>query len=196
MSITVEPFITTATGRKFYALADYPDFCVDDIAKALSKICRYGGHCAYFYSVAEHSVLVSRIMEKWNLGDPMEGLMHDASEAYLSDIVGPFKQLLPDYAQLEKSIEGKLQRHFGLPRKTAGCKEADLIALMVEGRALLPERGESMIRGGIPAIFGEKADRWYSEHYGIVGHLPHGAELHFDLRYNELRTRQCTASRF
>lgn len=183
--MSVEPFITTATGRRFYALADEPEIVLEDIAAALSKVCRYGGHCKRFYSVAEHSVLVSRIMEHRHLGDPMEGLLHDATEAYLSDIVGPFKQLLPDYMALEAKLEAAVRRKFGLPPdKTAGCKEADLTALMVEGRTLLPERGDSMIQGGIPAEFGAKADRWIAyDGHGVSCWYPKGAEQSFLLRH-------------
>ncbi len=185
--MNVEPFITTASGRQFYALSDAPEFCIDDIASALSKVCRYGGHCSHFYSVAEHSVLVSRIMEYWDLGDPMEGLLHDATEAYLSDVVGPFKQLLPDYRLLEEELDTKMRKHFGLRGRSEGCKRADLIALMVEGRRLLPERGESMIRGGIPAEFGQLADKWIDyDGGGVLCYVPDVARSEFLTRHNRL----------
>lgn len=188
--MNVEPFITTATGQRFYALAAEPTITIEDIAAALSKVCRYGGHCRRFYSVAEHSVLVSRIMEHRELGDPLEGLLHDATEAYLSDVVGPFKQLLPDYLALEAKLERDVRRVFGLPPgKTAGCKEADLTALMVEGRTLLPERGESMILGGIPAKYGAEADRWIAYDGHIVCQKPADAENAFAIRYWKLGKR-------
>lgn len=191
MNLEFEPFIMTASGRRFYALADQPDFRIEDIAAALSKVCRYGGHCRHFYSVAEHSVLVSSIMESWDLGDPREGLLHDGTEAYLSDVVGPFKQLLPDYVALEAGLDAKLRRHFGIGERSAGCKRADRIALMVEGRSLLPERGESMIRGGIPAEFGELADKWIEyDGGGVLARTPASAEQSFLIRHYELSRKE------
>jgi hypothetical protein len=187
----VEPYIETSVGRKFYALAADPGFVIAEIAEALSKLCRYGGHCSQFYSVAEHSVLVSEIMETLKIGDPFEGLMHDVSEAYLVDIPGPWKRRLPDYCEMEAQLEAKIQRFFSLPPKTAECKHADLIALMVEGRALLPSRGETMIQGGIPAQYGELADAWIAKHgRSIFGLTPAGARTGFLHRYEKLTKRR------
>lgn len=134
-------FIETMLGRKFYLLDDKPRFDVVEIAHALSMQCRYTGHTARFYSVAEHSVLVAYIMKRFELGDPFEGLMHDATEAYLSDIASPWKALLPDYKRLEKGLEAKARVFFGLPALiTDGCKMADWIALFVEAYQLIPSK--------------------------------------------------------
>jgi hypothetical protein len=136
-------FIETYTGRKFYPMADEPEFDVEDIAHSLSMICRYNGHGRHFMSVAEHSVLVALVMKELRLGNPWEGLFHDATEAYLSDIPAPFKQLLPDWKKLDVMLESKLRDNFMLPTtKTAGCKEADWLVLFMEAWLLLPDRGE------------------------------------------------------
>src|SRR5688572_13778967 len=161
----IEPFIETITGRRFYALSPDPGFDIGEIAEGLSKACRYAGQCRGFYSVAEHSVLVATIMEVWRMGDPFEGLMHDGTESILCDIAGPWKRRLTDYKALENEIDVKLRANWGLPpEKTPGCDEADKIALMVEGRSLLPSRGALMIAGGIPAHYGELADQWIACH--------------------------------
>lgn len=185
----IEPFIETVTGRRFYALNDDPGFDIFEIAAGLSKACRYSGQCLDFYSVAEHSVLVSEIMETWRMGDPFEGLMHDGTEAFLSDIAGPWKRRLPDYKALEAEIEGKLKSHFGLPHeKTPGCEEADKIALMVEGRSLLPSKGELMIAGGIPAHYGTLADSWIACHGHSIHCWDHRtARRRFMQRYLQLK---------
>jgi len=88
------------------------DIDLMDIAHSLSQICRYGGHCQRFYSVAEHSILVSKLVPeehaKW-------GLMHDASEAYLNDLVHGFKTQLNDYYALEKQLMKLIAERFNLP---------------------------------------------------------------------------------
>jgi len=83
-----------------------------DIAHALSNICRYGGHCPKFYSVAQHSVLCSE-----KPGTPleqMEFLMHDASEAYLIDLPRPIKRNMPIYREIEDDLLDVIFKHFGL----------------------------------------------------------------------------------
>jgi len=95
-------WIQTYTGKQFFLdeiTAEQID--IKDIAHALSLICRYTGHCAEFYSVAQHSILVSQ-----QLPDELklDGLMHDAAEAYIGDISTPLKSLLPEYRKLEGKI--------------------------------------------------------------------------------------------
>lgn len=134
-----EPYITTVKGRRFYPLRDEPGFDIKEIAHALSMKCRYTGHSSRFYSVAEHCVFVAHIMQMFNLGDPLEGLLHEP-EAYLPDVASPYKALLPDFCKLEKEVDRKQRKHFGLPEiGTAGCKVADWVALYVEASYLIPQ---------------------------------------------------------
>ena len=72
-----------------------------DLAHALSLVCRFNGHCAHHYSVAQHSLLVAYIIEK-DGGTPEEqlaGLLHDGTEAYISDLTRPLKLLLIEAAR-------------------------------------------------------------------------------------------------
>lgn len=135
----VELYIETASGKKFFI--ERPEFDVKDIAHALAHQCRYTGHSKQFFSVAEHSILVSRIVMDLKLGDPFEALMHDAAEAYLSDIAAPWKALLPDYKKLEARIETPLREWAGLSTTLSdGVKRADWLALLIEARHLIPSR--------------------------------------------------------
>jgi 5'-deoxynucleotidase YfbR-like HD superfamily hydrolase len=131
-----ELYIETVKGEKFFI--DKPVFDIETIAHALGNQCRYTGHVRKFYSVAEHSVLVADIMHVLKLGNPFEGLMHDAAEAYLSDIAAPWKVLLPDYKVLEAKIEKPLRKFYGVPELMGdGVKRADWLALFIEAQDLM-----------------------------------------------------------
>lgn len=133
-------FITTATGGKFDPLK--PVFEMEDIGHALAMNCRFNGHVKEFYSVAEHSVIVARLMAQETGGDPMEGLLHDATEAYLSDVPAPFKQFLPDFCAFDKKVDRAMRVQYGLPEEiTPECKRADWLALFIEAFWLTPNQG-------------------------------------------------------
>jgi uncharacterized protein len=85
---------------------------LEDIAAAISKLCRYGGHCVQFYSVAEHCVHVaSRAPDHLKLA----ALMHDAAEAYVIDVPRPLKAWLPGYKEIEERVEKAIAARFNLP---------------------------------------------------------------------------------
>lgn len=135
-------WIETASGKPFYL--DNPTFEVDVIAHALGMNVRFNGHCRLFYSVAEHSILVAELMDDLGLGDPFEGLMHDASEAYMSDVPAPFKRKVPNLVTLDKEIDWAAREFFGMdPRITQECKHCDWLAVFIEAYWLLPSRGET-----------------------------------------------------
>lgn len=105
-----------------------------DIAHALSNTCRFGGHVSSFYSVAQHSVLVSSHCKL----HPKEGLMHDATEAYLVDVPSPIKQYLSEYKFIETNLARVIGNRFGLVLDIlpAEVHEHDLRALWTEKRDL------------------------------------------------------------
>ncbi len=111
-------------------------FSINDIAHALSNLCRFNGHCNKFYSVAQHSVGVSQLVPKEHA---MAALLHDAAEAYIGDMVTPLKKLIPAF----KAIEGRIQREISLEYNVPldhhyTVKAADLRMLAIEKRDLMP----------------------------------------------------------
>lgn len=133
----MDPYILTHTGKHFDFVKLDPDSVdINDIAWALSQICRYTGHTNEFYSVGMHSILASELVaEPFKL----EALLHDAAEAYLSDISSPLKQLLPDYQALEKKVDQLIRTKFFLPLEMSPeVKLADRQMLSWEYRDLLP----------------------------------------------------------
>lgn len=108
----------TYTGRRFFPLDPHiDDICIEDIAHALALQCRYGGHCLQFYSVAEHSVLLARYVLAQTPVDPRLALwllLHDASEAYLTDMIRPLKPFMPQYRSAEDRVQWAAYQRFGL----------------------------------------------------------------------------------
>lgn len=88
------------------------DFKIEDIAHALSNMCRYGGHSKFYYSVAQHSFYASYMVQPKMA---MASLMHDATEAYMHDLPRPLKALLPDYKKMENTLGCQIALAFGLP---------------------------------------------------------------------------------
>lgn len=86
------------------------------IAAALSKTCRYGGHCPSFYSVAEHCVHAVRLAAEDNRpGDELRAIfLHDAAEAYVGDLIKPMKRLLPEFYQIEQRFAAVIEIAFGV----------------------------------------------------------------------------------
>lgn len=132
-------WMQTAHGRVFWPLDPRPDeVYLDDIAHALANQCRFAGHCREFYSVAQHSVLVSYQVPA---EDALWGLLHDASEAYLVDLPRPVKrasEIGTAYVRAETAVMAVICERFGLPReKPASIECADNVILMTEARDVM-----------------------------------------------------------
>lgn len=84
--------LTMPDGALFWPLDPRPnEVRIEDVAHSLAHICRFGGRCSHFYSVAQHSLLVAEIVEQTHPDIALQALLHDAAEAYLGDIITPLK---------------------------------------------------------------------------------------------------------
>jgi len=149
--------IQTRTGKFIDPLDPDPDMiCIEDIAWALMNICRYTGHTNKFYSVAEHSTLVA--ISIYNSKSffatrslCLTALLHDASEAYLSDISSPVKHRLPDYVKAESRLMSVIADVFGfeypLPDIVLG---ADRQILRYEVPALMNVDDDDLEKWNLP----------------------------------------------
>ncbi len=128
-------YIQTLSGKHFnYLDIQQDDIVIEDIATALSHICRFTGHLPEFYSVGQHSVLTSHLVPQ---EFALEALLHDADEAYLQDIPSPLKRLLPDYQAIEARVDAAIRQKFGLPTEQhPTVKYADLVMLATNAEIL------------------------------------------------------------
>ncbi|WP_029007536.1 hypothetical protein [Azospirillum halopraeferens] len=141
--------MTTWTGRQVDPFALRPeDVDLRDIAHALSLQCRFAGHTSAFYSVAEHSVLVSMACPHEHA---LWGLLHDAAEAYLSDLPSPVKRRLPAFAEAESAVLAVIAERAGLPLPVPDAVwEADRRMLVAEQQTLMrPAADRDAVRSGI-----------------------------------------------
>lgn len=129
------PDILTVSGNYFnFATIEDNKYGIYDIAVGLSNTCRFASQIEQFYSVAQHSILVSKIVKP---EFALAGLLHDASEAFIHDISRPLKRLLPEYKQLEEKVERHIFKQYDIDFPLSDAvKEADLIALATEERDL------------------------------------------------------------
>jgi uncharacterized protein len=135
------PYVSTYLGNRFYPLEPRIDeVAIEDIAHGLAYQCRFNGQTCAFYSIAQHSLVVSKLVPEQLR---FAALMHDAAEAYLGDMVKPLKVLLPQFAQIEEQVGCIIARTFGIDFSDyAPIKRADLIALATEKRDLMPHSTE------------------------------------------------------
>lgn len=181
-------FIQTYTGRKFWPLDPNEDeVFIEDIAHALSQVCRWTGHCKDFYSVAQHCVIASHNVPE---EIALTALLHDASEAYLSDISRPVKHStqLEGYREAEHKLEAVLAKKFGItfpyPKEV---KEVDNKMLYTERRDLLQGSVEwsMMDKSNVLGFEGGDKERQPFD-FRIVPLAPKAAETAFLERFEQL----------
>jgi hypothetical protein len=188
--------VETFTGRFVDTRVPNADtITIEDIAHALSQICRYGGHCQTFYSVAEHAVFVSKRLERRGHGPLRQigGLHHDDSEAYLGDIPRPLKPLLgAGYARLTERMDKAIIKALDLPFTSYmfhddEVKAADNWALLVEAKYLLPSKGVNWTAAQEEAWGLPERGRIVTPDYWRGGLLPAEAERLYLARHTELQ---------
>ena len=139
------PYLQTVSGRWVNPFDPDPkQIDPGDIARALANQCRFGGHCRVFYSVAQHSVIVSRLVEErgGDAEDVFAALMHDATEAYLGDMPHPLKHRSPlgaAFKAAEEHLEQAIRDRFGIKPDVPEIKRADRALLATERRAFSAE---------------------------------------------------------
>ena len=173
-------FITTFTGKKIDLRNPQPrDITIRDIACGLSKICRFGGQCSEFYSVAQHSVLVAHLVRPEYR---KYALLHDATEAYLGDVIKPLKVILgAAYANLEAGFLQAILDHFfrmhSYEEALPEIKRADVLALHIEDEAFRKDDPKRM------RFFYDKYNMLFTDPQ--LGWPPFLAETFFMKYYNQ-----------
>lgn len=139
-------YIKTYTGKHFEPMnPDSEYICIEDIAHALSMLCRGNGHVKSFWSVGQHCICCAKEAKARGLSDRMilACLLHDASECYMSDIPRPFKKDLPEYQKLEDTLlEMVYTKFLGSPlskKEQRMLKEIDDAMLWYDLKILLDE---------------------------------------------------------
>ncbi len=171
-------WIQTYTGLVMYPLDPrLEEIVIEDIAHALSNLCRFTGHCRTFYSVAEHSVRVSYAVPE---RDALWGLLHDAPEAYLADMSRPLKRYADfgiPYQRAEGTLMEVIAEKFGLRPgyiPPASVKHADTVLLMTEKRDLM--HGCNKAWGNTAEPLDGRISPW----------IPQAAEIEFITRFSVL----------
>ena len=155
------------SGRRLDLLNPSPlDIEIEDIAHGLSRVARWNGQTsgAHAFTVAQHSVLVVDIMSKLNSNlsqdDLLVGLLHDAPEYVIGDLISPFKKAVgADYKSLEDSLMTAIHLRFSLPAKPSQSlqrliKKSDTAAAHLEAIYLAGFRNEDALKafGPLPEI--------------------------------------------
>jgi hypothetical protein len=137
-------YIETYTGKMFWPIDPRPEeIDIRDIAHSLSRQCRFTGHTKTFYSIAQHCINVSSLLKSdgYNTNYQLFGLLHDASEAYLTDVARPVKPYLTNYKEIEKVIQDMIYDKYRVFIENEDViKQYDDICLHIEGYNLMPNK--------------------------------------------------------
>src|SRR5215218_5038535 len=179
------PFLQTVSGRRVNPFDPDPDdLDIGDIARALGNLCRFGGHSRVFYSVAQHSVIVSELVEQrgGDVEDVFAALMHDATEAYLGDMPHPIKhrsELGAAFKQAEDHLEQVIRKRFRIKPDVPDIKRVDRALLATERRAFSGENWHWPELDGVEPLELE-----------VIAWPPDAAARAFAARYAELDAKR------
>ena len=176
--------ILTYTGKLISPVDPDPnEIDIVDIAHALSMMCRFGGHSNEFYSVAQHSYLCSLLTEDLNLAIVL--LLHDASEAYIHDIITPLKPYISSYKDIENTVMQRIFEKFDLKWPLSDeykkkVKDIDNIMLLTEFKNFMSKIPDDC----------EIAKHYKPLDLEINANSPEIAKINFISRFKELVKRQ------
>jgi hypothetical protein len=151
MTSRVKGSIFTFSGKWFFPIDPRPeDVDIEDIAHSLSLKCRWTAQCARLYTIAEHSIRVANAAIAFAVLDGVtdiarlntiriQGLIHDAHEAYLADLASPLKEFVPGWREIEDRIQDAIVTHLGLTESDPGqpyVKQADMVLAWLEHKEL------------------------------------------------------------
>jgi hypothetical protein len=139
-----QPTIRTRSGKYVNLVSPKPStILIEDIAYSLSGQCRFVGHGDLRLSIAEHSVLVMRLLGKGYIQPRLKllALLHDAAEAYLGDVSSPLKPEIPDYKRIEENFSNVIYKKFGFSKEEVAewyplVKKADRLSVKFEKKNL------------------------------------------------------------
>lgn len=119
------------------------DIYLEDIAHALSLISRGNGHIKYFYSVTQHSLNCAKEAQSrgYNKHVVLSCLFHDASEAYMSDLITPIKKQMKEYQVIGDKLLETIFQAFHIQLKDEEkiiWKEMDHLLLEAELKEMMP----------------------------------------------------------
>lgn len=141
--VRAHDYITTFTGIRVCPPDLLPhEVQIEDIAHALSNSCRFGGHVRDWWSVGLHSILVANLLRSWGESPDVQyaGLLHDATEAYITDLPSPIKWKIPGFKTFELRLAVSIYKALGLPHPDhevwQKVKKADIVALHLEAGTL------------------------------------------------------------
>lgn len=149
---TTDGCFRTLTGLKFSLTDPKPEMItIEDIAAGLAHKGHYSGLTPKYFSIAEHCLLTERLFA--NTGDLEDyelrliALLHDASEAYIGDIIRPLKDLVPEFRNIENKIHEAIFKKFDLPiERLSEIKEFDNQSQDLEASVFYHNGEHSMIK--------------------------------------------------
>lgn len=182
--------IETLSGSMFDFDDPHPkDVDIDDIAIALGNTCRFGGHVKRYYSVAEHAVLVYRLVRDagYHPETCLAALHHDDHEAYLGDIPTPLKRLMGDARhELERMVDRAISAALFVDLlPDTRVKAADTVALSWEAAVLKPS-GQAQRHGAWVKVDAADVPAW-----AVIGYTPAVAAHRF-LCFHREAIRACS----
>ena len=156
-------YLMTFSGTKVSVLnPQVSQIHVRDICHALAMQCRYNGQCVKFYSVAEHVIKGAMLLENQKAPVPVikAWLLHDASEAYVGDVIRPVKMYLPEFKEIENVFHNVIYTKYDVDRYEEEVFSMDNIMCALEKHVLMSQSKD--VWKGLPNVkaYHNTFDNW------------------------------------